>query len=300
MPADGTDPGVLLNRLRDLKQGDYAWRQGRVPLYVYHHTDELLQLSQQAYLEFFTENALGQGKAFPSVLTLEREVVGMALDLLGGGPRSGGTFTSGGTESIFLAVKAARDRAGIDRPKLVVPQSGHATISKAASYLGVEVVRTSLRSDLRADVDALATAIDDRTIMLAASAPDYPHGVFDPIAEIGALAANHALWFHVDACVGGFLAPFARDIGHPIPPFDLSVPGVSSLSADIHKYGFAAKARPFYCWPTEKTSDTSASSSATGRGGAMRPTPFRVPVRPGRSPRPGWSCARWAERAIER
>lgn len=241
MPEYGVAPAVLEDQLRELKHDDYAWRQGRVPVYVYHHTDELLCLSQQAYLEFFTENALGQGKAFPSVLTLEQEIVEMALDLLGGGPRNGGTFTSGGTESIFLAVKTARDRANIDRPKLVLPISGHATVNKAASYLGVEVVRTALGPDLRADVDALEAAIDDRTIMVVASAPGYPHGVFDPIEEIGALASSRDLWLHVDACVGGFLAPFVRDIGYPVPAFDLSVPGVSSLSADIHKYGFAAK-----------------------------------------------------------
>lgn len=241
MPRQGIDAAAVQAQLRELKLGDYAWRQGRVPLYVYHHTDELQRISEQAYLEYFTENALGQGTVFPSVKALEAEVVGMATDLLGGGPCSGGTFTSGGTESIFLAVKAARDRAGVPDPKLVLPLSGHATVNKAASYLGVEVVRTPLRSDLRADVVALEAALDDRTVMIVGSAPGYPHGVFDPIEEMAAVAARHGAWFHVDACVGGFLAPFVRELGHPVPPFDLSVPGVRSLSADLHKFGFAAK-----------------------------------------------------------
>jgi glutamate/tyrosine decarboxylase-like PLP-dependent enzyme len=244
LPEHGTAWSALKERLRATKQRDYAWQAGRVPVYIYHHTEDLLRVSQEAYMEFFSENALGR-RAFPSVVALEQNVLAMALDLLGGGPQAGGTFTSGGTESIFLALKTARDWAraekGIDRPKLVVPASAHATVNKAASYLGLEVVRTKLRPDLRADVAALAAAVDERTAAIVGSAPGYPHGVFDPIAELAALATERGLWLHVDACVGGFLAPFARDLGYPIPPFDLSLPGVASLSADIHKYGFAAK-----------------------------------------------------------
>ncbi|WP_198028171.1 pyridoxal phosphate-dependent decarboxylase family protein, partial [Bradyrhizobium murdochi] len=227
-----------------MKQGDYAKSRLLGPSYIYHYTNELLQVSQEAYMEFFSENALGRN-AFPSVAQLEGEVIEMGIGLLGGGPAAGGTFTSGGTESIFLALKTAREWArkekGIDRPKIVMAVSGHASVDKSAGYLGMDVVRTALREDFRADIGLLEAAIDERTCMLYASAPGYPHGVFDPIEEIGAFARKHGLWLHVDACVGGFLAPFVREIGYPIPPFDLSVPGVSSLSADLHKYGFAAK-----------------------------------------------------------
>lgn len=244
LPPAGTNWSELKGRLRDMKQGDYARSRLIGPAYVYNYTEELSRISQEAYMEFFTENAVGL-YAFPSVAKLEAEVVEMGIGLLGGGPRSGGTFTSGGTESIFLAIKAARDWArkekGVDRPKIVMAVSGHASVDKSADYLGMDVVRTPLRSDFRADIGLLEAAIDKRTCMLYASAPSYPHGVIDPIEEIGALAKKHGLWLHVDACVGGFLAPFAREIGYPIPSFDLSVPGVSSLSADLHKYGFAAK-----------------------------------------------------------
>lgn len=169
LPDRGVAWPDLLERLRGLKEGDYACHDGRLPVYVYHYTDELLRISQEAYTEFFTENALGAGKAFPSVLTLHNEVVGMAVDLFAA---SAGTFTSGGTESIFLAMKAARDWAraekGIRRPKvvMVMPLSAHATADKAASYLDVEVVRTPLRSDFRADVEELAAAVDERTFMI--------------------------------------------------------------------------------------------------------------------------------------
>ncbi|WP_439410320.1 pyridoxal phosphate-dependent decarboxylase family protein [Bradyrhizobium sp. DASA03030] len=244
LPQTGSDWNNLKAHLRDLKKGDAKWKEGRLPVYVYYYTEELLRISHEAYMEFFNENAMGS-TAFPSVAQLEKEVIEMGLDLLGGGPQSGGTFTSGGTESIFLALKSAREWArtekGIERPKIVMAYSGHVSVDKSAGYLGMETVRTPLRPDRRADIKALEAAIDERTCMLYASAPGYPHGVIDPIEEIGALAKKHRLWLHVDACVGGFLAPFVREIGNPIPPFDLSVPGVTSLSADLHKYGFAAK-----------------------------------------------------------
>ncbi|OMI12939.1 aspartate aminotransferase family protein [Bradyrhizobium brasilense] len=245
LPEVGTNWSELRDRLQKMKQADYAWRVGRVPVFLYHHTEELLRISQEAYIEFFNENGLGRGKAFPSVAKLETEVIEMGIGLLGGGPRAGGTFTSGGTESIFLAIKTARDWArkekGIDRPKIVMPVSCHPAASKAADYLRMDVVRTPLRPDFSPDIGLLEDAIDERTCMIYASAPGYPHGVFDPIEEIGAIAKNRGFWFHVDACVGGFLAPFVREIGYPIPAFDLSVSGVCSLSADIHKYGFGAK-----------------------------------------------------------
>jgi glutamate/tyrosine decarboxylase-like PLP-dependent enzyme len=235
----------LKSRLVDLKSTDVDWKKGRLPVYVYQYNEELMKVSQEAYMEFFTENALGAGKAFPSVKVIEDEVVAMALDVLGGAPDSAGTFTSGGSESIFLALKTARDWAraerGITAPKIVMPWSGHATATKAAEYLGMEVVRTPLDAERRSDIAALRSAIDARTIMLYGSAPSYPHGVFDRIEAMGQLALEHNLWLHVDACVGGFLAPFARELGYAVPAFDLSVPGVSSVSADMHKYGFAAK-----------------------------------------------------------
>src|SRR5690348_1865892 len=218
LPREGVAWPELRTRLREIKQDDVAWKAGRLPIYVYHYTEELERISREAFAEFFTENALGR-KAFPSIVQLEREVLQMSAELLGGGARTGGTFTSGGTESIFLALKTARDWArserGISQPRLVAPISAHATVNKAASYLGIEVIRTPLRSDLRCDIAALEARIDDRTFMIYGSAPGYPHGVFDPIEEMAAIAKARGLWFHVDACVGGFLAPFAREIGYP-------------------------------------------------------------------------------------
>jgi glutamate/tyrosine decarboxylase-like PLP-dependent enzyme len=245
LPRDGRAWAELKLELLATKSGDYAWKRGRLPLYVYWKDEELNRVVQEAYALFFTENSLGQ-RAFPSLARLEREVIEMGLDLLQAEPGSGGSFTSGGTESIFQAVKTARDRARaqqpqIIHPKIVVPQSAHPAFHKAAHYLGLREVRIPLGREFRADVAAMEREIDDDTIMIVGSAPTYPHGVFDPIEELGRLALSRGLWLHVDACVGGMLSPFLRRLGYGIPPFDFAVPGVTSISADLHKYGFAAK-----------------------------------------------------------
>jgi len=244
IPAAGAPADAILAALQVRKAQDRDWRRGRLAVYFYWLDEELERVQQQAYLTYWTENNLGQ-RAFPSLKSLEDEVVGMALALLGGGAGAGGTFTSGGSESIFLAMMAARNKArarrGTTRPNIVLPDSAHLTFDRAAEALGMEVRRVPVRVDLRADVAAIEARMDDDTVALVGSAPNYPFGTFDPIAEIAALAARRGAWMHVDACVGGFLAPYVRRLGHAIPPFELNVPGVTSLSADIHKHGMAPK-----------------------------------------------------------
>lgn len=240
IPATGRARADLMADLTSRKSGDRDWRHGRLAVYFYWLDEELERVQQDAYLAFWTENNLGQ-RAYPSLKSIEDEVIGMALSLLGGGERAGGTFTSGGSESIFLAMMAARNKARVARPNIVLPNSAHLTFDRAAEALGIEVRRVPIGPDLRADVDAMAARMDDSTIALVGSAPNYPFGTFDPIEALGALAAARGVWMHVDACVGGFLAPYVRRLGHPVPPFELSVPGVTSLSADIHKHGMAPK-----------------------------------------------------------
>jgi sphinganine-1-phosphate aldolase len=245
LPGNGIGWDVLKAQLEASKANDFDWRKGVLPLYVYWRDEALEDVVRNTHSLFFTENALGR-RAFPSVAKLEAEVIEMALGLFNADPAAGGSFTAGGTESIFQAVKTARDHARANRPRvetpnMVIPYSAHPAFNKAAHYLDIGVVRVKLRDDFRADVDAMGRAIDSNTILIAGSAPGFPHGVFDPIGELAELARARDLWLHVDACVGGFLAPFVRRLGYPIPPFDFSVPGVTSISADLHKYGFAAK-----------------------------------------------------------
>jgi sphinganine-1-phosphate aldolase len=152
-----------------------------------------------------------------------------------------GTVSSGGTESIFLAVKAYRDRAGIAEPEMVLPTTAHAAFHKAAHLLGVRAVKVPVGDDGRADVAATEAALGERTILLVGSAPGFPHGLIDPIEELSELALARGVGFHTDACLGGFLLPWAERLGRPVPPFDFRLPGVTSMSADTHKFGYAPK-----------------------------------------------------------
>lgn len=244
LPRNGRCWSEVRAQLEAAKADDYAWNRGRLPLYVYWGSAELGQVAREASSLFFVENGLGK-RAFPSVQTLERDVVDMVLGLMNGGGTAVGNFTSGGTESIFLAVKAAREHAretrGLRRAEIVAPRSAHPAFNKAACYLDMTVVRAPLGRDFRADIAAMRDAITPSTAMLVVSAPAYPHGVFDGIEAAADLARAHGLWLHVDACVGGMLAPFARQLGYDVPPFDFSIEGVTSLSVDLHKYGYAAK-----------------------------------------------------------
>jgi sphinganine-1-phosphate aldolase len=244
IPAKGRDRAAILAELAARKQGDRDWRRGRLAVYFYWLDEELERVQQEAYLAFWTENNLGQ-RAYPSLKAIEDEVIAMSLSLLGGGAAAGGTFTSGGSESIFLAMMAARNKAralrGVTRPNIVLPNSAHLTFDRAAEALGLEARRVPIGTDLRATVDAMAARMDAETVAIVGSAPNYPFGTFDPIEGLAALAAERGVWMHVDACVGGFLAPYVRRLGHEVPAFELSVPGVTSMSADIHKHGMAPK-----------------------------------------------------------
>ncbi|WP_026402361.1 pyridoxal phosphate-dependent decarboxylase family protein [Actinomadura rifamycini] len=239
LPEDGRPAADLLDRLAALRGADLPVRGGKVTAYVYDTgRDAVHDLAAAAYAEMLEVNCLDP-TAFPSIVALEREVVGAVADRLGGGT---GVFTSGGTESIMLAVKAARDaRPVAGRPQIVLPVTAHPAFHKAAHYLGMEAVAVPVDDGFRADPAAVAAAITPRTVLAVASAPSYPQGVMDPVPEIAEIAASAGVLCHVDACVGGWVLPWLRDTGRPVPPFDLSVPGVTSLSCDLHKYGYAPK-----------------------------------------------------------
>lgn len=245
LPETGEDKAALLERMRALREGDINWRDNRAFSLVFHQDDPHTEFLKQAYTLFFEENGLNP-MAFASLRKMEHDVVRMTADLLHGGPECVGTLTSGGTESVMLAVRTYRDKARrekpwIRRPEMIVPESIHVAFHKAAKYFDVRMVVTPLRADGAADPGAMAAAVTPQTIAIAGSAPNYPNGMVDPISELGALAQERDVWLHVDACVGGFFLPFAEALGHPIPVFDFRVPGVTSMSADLHKYGYAAK-----------------------------------------------------------
>jgi glutamate/tyrosine decarboxylase-like PLP-dependent enzyme len=243
-PAHGRPVDELIAELRGGRGDDADWRRGRTFSLVYNAADpELERLQEAVATEYLHENYLNPF-AFPSLLRMEREVVAMGADLLHGNPRVG-KLTSGGTESLFLAVQVARDHArqrrGIAEPTIVLPSTAHPAFAKACHYLDVEEIRVPVGADGRADVAATEAALDGRTGLVVGSAPCYPYGVVDPIFELATLAADAGALCHVDACLGGWLLPFLERLGDPMPPWDFRVDGVTSVSADVHKYGWCFK-----------------------------------------------------------
>ena len=246
-PHAGRPQGEILAEIRAMKTKDADWQHGRVPLYVFKATDAVGEVGRDAFFEFFTENALGGRRAFPSVKRMEDEVIEMALDLFHAPDGAQGFMTTGGTESIIQAVQTCRNwertRRGdpAHRGNIVAAESLHPAFNKAAQLMDLSVRRVPVGPDLRADLAAIEATIDEDTILLVGSAPCFPYGTIDPIVAMGELAQRRNIWLHVDACVGGYLAPFAKQIGRDIPDFDFIVPGVSSISADLHKFGFCPK-----------------------------------------------------------
>ncbi len=246
LPEKGRPKEEIFAELERFKARDLDWQAGRVWAYVYNPGDEVREVVNRAYTMFLTENALDP-TVFPSLLRLETEVVRMVADLLRGDENVVGHITTGGTESNMLAVKTARDwarahRPEVTQPEMVLPITAHGSFHKAAHYLGVRpvVVETDPQT-FQVDPEAMRAAITPNTILLVASAPNWSQGVIDPIAEIAEIAREKGLLFHVDACVGGFYLSFLRKMGYPVPDFDFAVPGITSISADLHKYGYAAK-----------------------------------------------------------
>jgi len=243
-PPESRPGAEVLAEIRSLRGDDANWRGGRTFSLVYNPADpELEQLQEAVAREYLHENYLNPF-AFPSLLRMEQEVVAMA-DALFGAPEAAGKLTSGGTESIFLAVQVAREHArttrGIAEPQLVTAATAHPAFAKAAHYLDVEHILVPVGDDGRVAADDVAAAMTERTALVVGSAPCYPYGVVDPIEALGALAAEQGVLCHVDACLGGWLLPFWEELGEPVPPWTLAVPGVTSISADLHKYGWCFK-----------------------------------------------------------
>jgi glutamate/tyrosine decarboxylase-like PLP-dependent enzyme len=290
LPEKGRTKDEILDAMRAMRTGDADWRGGRTFSLVYYAGDDVLALLHDAFFLFFSENALNP-MAFPSLRRFETEVVSMVADLLGA-PDAVGSLTSGGTESILMAVKTARDRARAERPglaaEMVVPVTAHPAFMKAAHYFDVKPILIPVDDGFRADVTAACAAMNDRTVLVVGSAPSYPQGVVDPIPALAAAASARGIPCHVDACLGGMLLPFARRLGYPIPPFDFAVPGVTSMSCDLHKYGYAAKGASTVLYRTRELRRHQFVAYADWPGG-LYGSPTAAGTRPG-----GPIAAAWA------
>ncbi|MBT4159718.1 MAG: aspartate aminotransferase family protein [Gammaproteobacteria bacterium] len=292
MPTTGREWSVLKQEMIDRGNDDAKWREGKTAVYVFNAGEDVARVQKEAYTLYMSENGLGP-LAFPSLKQMEEEVIGMGLHLLHGPDDSSGTITSGGTDSINMAVKAARDYARSintvsGTPNIVMPFSAHPAFDKACIMMGLEKRRIPVGSDLLADVSAMSDACDENTIMLVGSAPSFPYGLIDPIEELGKLATDKGLWLHVDACVGGYIAPFVRMNGANIPPFDFEVEAVKSMSADLHKYGYCAKGASTVLFRSEQLKNHMIFDCDDWPGGRMV-TPTLAGTRPG-----GAISAAWA------
>lgn len=245
MPQAGLSKDAVFSALEEIRKNDLPWRSGRAFAYVYDGGRDVEEVAKRAFNAFMSENGLDP-TAFPSLLRFENDIIAMARQHLSGDENVVGSFTSGGTESLILAVKTARDWArktkGITNVEIIAPVTAHAAFHKAAQYLGVTLRTTPVDPQtMQADVAAIKAAITPNTALLVGSASGYAHGVVDPIEAIAALAKEHGILCHVDGCIGGFVLPYFKRFGANIPAFDFSVDGVTSVSMDLHKYALTPK-----------------------------------------------------------
>lgn len=284
IPAEGRPYAGVLEQMAQWRKFDP--KKGRVFGYMYEVCDaDYEHFIEKAFIMYMHENGLNP-TAFPALRKLEVEVVQMTLNMFNA-PSSGvGTMTSGGTESLLLTIKTYRDRARelhphITKPEAIMCHSIHVAVPKACAYFDVTPVFTDMDPvTMQADVEKMRVAITVNTIVLFASAPQYPHGVVDPVTEIGALALEKKLPLHVDACMGGFLLPWIEKLGYPVPLFDFRVKGVTSISADIHKYGYAAKGASTLSWLSQEYRKYQFFAFAQWPGG-MFVSPSMLGTRPG-------------------
>jgi glutamate/tyrosine decarboxylase-like PLP-dependent enzyme len=251
LPAEGVPRSTLEAQLKSMPPDAVHGHWSR----AFRGPEDVQEVGRMAYNMFLSDNGIFSLRS-EYIRRIEEEVIGMCVSLFNAPEDASGTFTSGGSESNYSALHAMREWARehhphITAPEVIVPFSAHPTFSKGCHYFGLKLVRTALGKDLRADVSAMAEAIGPNTIAIAGSAPCWPYGLYDPIAAISDLAVKHDLWMHVDACVGGYLAPFVESLGHPLPAWDFRVPGVKSISADLHKYGYCPKPASTVLWRSE-------------------------------------------------
>lgn len=296
LPRTGLPRSDVLAELTSLAAEEQArWENGFASGAVYHGGREHIDFLNRVYALFSQANPL-HADLWPSVTKFEAEIVSMTSGMLHGSdaePPASGTVTSGGTESILLAMRTyrdfARDTRGIAEPEIVAPVTAHAAFDKASRYFGIRLVKVGVGEDMRADPLAVRSAMTDRTIAVVGSAVQFPHGVADPIEEMAAIAMERGVGFHTDACLGGFVLPWAERLGYPVAPFDFRVPGVTSISCDTHKFGYAAKGTSVLLWRDAQLRDRQFYATTDWPGGLYF-SPTFAGSRPGALSAVAWAA----------
>lgn len=246
MPECSQNDEQILGVLRDYQANDLDLRSIKNFRPVYFPGDDVLDLMHKCHELVLEQNVLYASASYQSIVAIERDLIGFAADLLNAPPGAIGTVTVGGSESNFVAIKTARDhfsacKAANVQPEIVLPHTAHPSLEKAAVFMGIKVRRAKTSDNWRANIGEMAGLITDNTMMIVGSAPPAAYGTVDPIPEINALAREHDLWMHVDGCMGGYFLPFAEALGEQVPVFDFRNSNVMSISADLHKFGYAPK-----------------------------------------------------------
>lgn len=293
LPKKGLPSDKLLKEIDSLASlaDDNVWKDGFVSGALYNCSDELTKLTAEVYGRFAWSNPL-HPDLFPHTRKMEAEVVQWTINLYNGGKEARGTMTSGGTESILMAMRVYREigyERGIEYPEIICPISVHCAFNKAADYYRMKITQIPVDPRTRkVNLKAMAKAISHNTVVLVGSAPQFPHGIIDPIEDIAKLARKRGIGVHVDCCLGGFLVPFMKKAGYPIEPFDFQVPGVTSISADTHKYGYAPKGTSVVMYTSKELCHKQYFVSPNWQGGIYA-TPSMAGSRPG-----GLLAATWA------
>jgi glutamate/tyrosine decarboxylase-like PLP-dependent enzyme len=256
LPLQGESSAAVMDKIRTFRAAMTPTERGKLSSTAFQGRDEMGKLVYESFMEFLGWNGLFTFQE-PAAAQMENDVLDICVSMVRGGEQGRANLTSGGTESNFCGLHAMRawareHKPEITEPEIVAPYSTHSTVHKTAKYLDLKVVTVPQKDDLTADADALAAAIGPNTIGIVGSAPNWPYGDVDPIARFGELAIEHNLWLHVDACVGGYILPFMRELGEDIPDYDFTVPGVRSMSADLHKYGYAPKPCSTVLWRSQE------------------------------------------------
>ncbi|OWY26086.1 aminotransferase class V-fold PLP-dependent enzyme [Sphingobacteriales bacterium UPWRP_1] len=248
LPDEGIPRNLVLEQVRTLAEQEKSrWKEGYVSGGIYHGDEAHIGFLNEVYALQSQSNPL-HSDLFPSITKYEAEIISMTANMLGAGKTDDeicGSISSGGTESILLAFKTYRDRAreefGITAPEMITCTTAHAAFEKAAHYFGIKHIKVGFNANYQMDVEQVRQKINKNTIAIVGSAPAFPHGIIDPIEQLAEIALQQNIGLHVDCCLGGFVLPWAEELGYPVPPFDFRLKGVTSISADTHKYGYAAK-----------------------------------------------------------